>query len=63
MKMKCFNILGHSNWIISFPILDVTTIMRAGRLLLLSYYLPAIFECNLIIKFIMETILKCQSLH
>ena len=32
--------LGHSNWIISFPLLDVTTSMRAGGLLLLSYYLP-----------------------
>ena len=35
-------ILGHSNWIISFPLLDVTTSMRAGGLLLLSYYLPDI---------------------
>ena len=34
--------LGHSNWIISFPLLDVTTSMRAGGLLLLSCYLPDI---------------------
>ena len=34
--------LGHSNWIISFPLLDVTTSMRAGGLLLLSYYSPDI---------------------
>ena len=34
--------LGHFNWIISFPLLDVTTSMRAGGLLLLSYYLPDI---------------------
>ena len=30
--------LGHSNWIISFPLLDVTTSMQAGGLLLLFYY-------------------------
>ena len=34
-----FYFLGHSNWIISFPLLDVTTSMQAGGLLL-SYYLP-----------------------
>ena len=34
--------LGHSNWIISFPLLDVTTSVRMGGLLLLSYYLPDI---------------------
>ena len=34
--------LGHSNWIISFPLLEVTTSMQAGGLLLLSYYLPDI---------------------
>ena len=28
-------LLGHSNWITSFPLLDVTTSMRAGGLLLL----------------------------
>ena len=30
--------LSHSNWIISFPLLDESTSMRASRLLLLSYY-------------------------
>ena len=34
--------LGHSNWIISFPLSDVTTSMRAGGLLLLSHYSPDI---------------------
>ena len=48
--LECFavydnggSVLGHSNWIISFPLLDVTTGMRVGGLLLLSsYYLPDI---------------------
>ena len=39
--------LGHSNWIISFPLMDVTTSMRAGGLLLLSYYLSDITYFNL----------------
>ena len=34
--------LGHSNWNVSFPLLDVTTSMQAGGLLLLSYYSPDI---------------------
>ena len=38
---KIVQFLGHSNWIISFPLLDVTTSMRVGGLLL-SYYSPDI---------------------
>ena len=33
--------------------------MRAGGLLLLSYIIHPIFKFNLIIKFTIETILKC----
>ena len=33
--------LGHSSWITSFPLLDVTTSMQAGGLVLF-YYLPDI---------------------
>ena len=51
-------ILGHSNWIISFPLLDVITSMPAGGLLLLSI-IHLIIKFNLIIKFTIETILKC----
>ena len=30
MHITLQNTLGHSNWIISFPLLDVTNSMRAG---------------------------------
>ena len=47
--------LGYSNWTISFPLSDVTTSMRAGYYLIIHL----IFKFNLIIKFTIETILKC----
>ena len=46
--------LGYSNWTIIFPLSDVTTRMRAGYLII-----HLIFKFNLIIKFTIETILKC----
>ena len=47
--------LGYSNWTIIFPLSDVTTSMRAGYYLIIHL----IFKFNLIIKFTIETILKC----
>ena len=53
----CISSVGHSNWIISFPLSDITTSMRAGYYYYLIIHL--IFKFNLIIKFTIETILKC----